>query len=78
MAGGEFTARKRGCSYVHVNRWYDDDVARAFCRAAEYEPLVVGFEKPLPRKTDAKRRRAEGRAAGHASPQTNPRRSRTI
>ncbi len=60
MAEAEFTARKRGCTYVHVNTWHDNDVAQAFYRAAGYEPLVAGFEKALPRKTDAKRRRAEG------------------
>jgi len=60
MAEAEFTARKRGCTYVHVNTWHDNEVAQAFYRAAGYEPLVAGFEKPLPRKTNAKRRRAEG------------------
>jgi ribosomal protein S18 acetylase RimI-like enzyme len=60
MAEAEFTARKRGCTFVHVNTWHDNDVAQAFYRAAGYESLVVGFEKPVPRKTDAKRRRAEG------------------
>lgn len=60
MAEAEFTARRRGCTYVRVLAWHDNNVAQAFYRAAGYEPLLVGFEKPLPRKTDARRRRAEG------------------
>jgi GNAT superfamily N-acetyltransferase len=60
MAEAEFTARQRSCTYVHINTWHHNEVARTFYRAAGYEPLVVGFEKPLPRKSDAKRRRAEG------------------
>ncbi len=60
MAEAEFMARRRGCTYVHVNAWHDNDVAQAFYHGVGYEPLVVGFEKALPTTTDAKHRRAEG------------------
>ncbi|MDP9238958.1 MAG: GNAT family N-acetyltransferase [Chloroflexota bacterium] len=60
MAEAEHTARGRGCTYVHVNAWHTNEGAHAFCRAVGYEPLQVGFEKRLPPKSSAKRRRAEG------------------
>jgi ribosomal protein S18 acetylase RimI-like enzyme len=60
MAEAEFIARARGGTYVHVNTWHDNADAQAFYRAAGYESLVVGFQKPLPRKTKAGHRRAEG------------------
>jgi ribosomal protein S18 acetylase RimI-like enzyme len=60
MAEAEFISRSRGGTYVHINTWHDNHDAQAFYRAAGYESLVVGFQKPLPRKTSARRRRAEG------------------
>jgi ribosomal protein S18 acetylase RimI-like enzyme len=60
MAEAEHTARGRGCTYVHVNAWHTNEGGHAFYRALGYAPLQVGFEKPLPPKSSAKRRRAEG------------------
>lgn len=60
MAEAEHTARGRGCTYVHVNAWHTNEGAHAFYHAMGYEPLQVGFEKRLPPKSSAKRRRAEG------------------
>jgi hypothetical protein len=42
MAEAEFTARKRGCTYVHVNTWHDNDVAQAFCDVGGDELLRSG------------------------------------
>lgn len=60
MAEAEHTARGRGCTSVHVNAWHTNEGAHAFYRALGYEPMQVGFEKRLPRKSSPKHRRAEG------------------
>ncbi len=47
MARAEAMARAHGCTFVHVNAWRTNKEARAFYRAAGYDAVEVGFEKPL-------------------------------
>lgn len=60
MAEAEHVARQRGCGVMHVRAWHTNEGAHAFYRAVGYESVEFCFEKVLPRRSSARRRRAEG------------------
>lgn len=60
LAQAEFLARQRGCTYLHVNAWQNNDGAQALYRARGFAAVEMAFEKTLPPKSSSKRRRAEG------------------
>jgi len=60
MAEAQEMARRRGAGVLHVRAWHTNEDAHAFYRAIGYEAVEFCFEKTLPRKSAARRRRAEG------------------
>lgn len=60
MAQADFLARERGATAVHVLAWHENEDAHGFYRSLGYEPLEISFNKYLPRKSSAHKRRAEG------------------